>query len=86
MESPQHVAIILDGNRRYAKKHNLGYLKGHEHGVKVVWDLFDWAKELEIKELSLYTLRSLWKRPRILITLLLISVWLMVAGLRLLIL
>ncbi|MBU4501617.1 MAG: di-trans,poly-cis-decaprenylcistransferase [Nanoarchaeota archaeon] len=51
---PKHVGIILDGNRRYAKKHNLNPLSGHEHGIKIIHGLFDWAKELEIKEMSLY--------------------------------
>jgi len=54
MEQLKHVGIILDGNRRFAKKSNLGPLKGHEYGVKTVWDIFDWAKDLGIKELTLY--------------------------------
>lgn len=51
---PNHVAVIIDGNRRYARKHNLNPLSGHEYGVKIVWDLFDWARDLSIKELTLY--------------------------------
>ncbi|MDP2909238.1 MAG: polyprenyl diphosphate synthase, partial [Nanoarchaeota archaeon] len=54
MEGPVHVGIVLDGNRRFAKKNKLNPLKGHEYGVQMVWDLFDWAKELGIKELTLY--------------------------------
>lgn len=50
-----HVAIILDGNRRYAKKHNLPLYRGHEFGAKNVEKLFGWAEELSIKELTLYS-------------------------------
>ena len=50
----KHLAIILDGNRRYAKKHKLMLLKGHEYGAKKVEKLFDWCIELGIKELTLY--------------------------------
>ena len=49
-----HLGIILDGNRRFAKKNNINPLKGHEYGAQTVWNLFNWAKELGIKELSLY--------------------------------
>ncbi len=50
----KHLGLILDGNRRYAKKHNLNPLSGHDYGIKVVWDLFDWCKELDIREVSMY--------------------------------
>ncbi|MFH0752115.1 MAG: polyprenyl diphosphate synthase [archaeon] len=52
--SLKHLGIILDGNRRFAKKNKLNPLTGHEHGVKVVWDFFEWAKELGIKEVTMY--------------------------------
>jgi len=52
---PQHVAIILDGNRRFAKKLMLKPWKGHEWGQKKVEKLFDWCKELGIEEVTLYT-------------------------------
>jgi len=52
---PRHMAIILDGNRRYAKKLGLKSLKGHEFGLKKLEDLFNWCQELEVKELTLYT-------------------------------
>jgi tritrans,polycis-undecaprenyl-diphosphate synthase [geranylgeranyl-diphosphate specific] len=50
-----HIAIILDGNRRYAQKHKLEPWKGHEFGVKKVWNLIEWIKELDVRELTLYT-------------------------------
>lgn len=49
-----HVGIILDGNRRFAKKMLLESWKGHEYGAEKVEQLFDWCKELDIKELTLY--------------------------------
>lgn len=55
LKIPNHIAIILDGNRRYAEKLGLPKLKGHEHGAKNVGNLFKWCKELEIKEVTLYT-------------------------------
>lgn len=55
MESnPKHIGIILDGNRRFSKRLMLEPWKGHEYGAKKVSKLFDWCKELDIKELTLY--------------------------------
>jgi len=49
-----HIGIILDGNRRFAKKLMRQPWKGHEEGAKRVEELLDWCKELQIKELTLY--------------------------------
>jgi len=49
-----HAGIILDGNRRFARKLGIKAWKGHEFGAKKVEKLFDWAKELDIGELTLY--------------------------------
>lgn len=54
MENPKHIAIILDGNRRYARKLMLDPWKGHELGFEKLKQLFKWCKELDIKELTLY--------------------------------
>ena len=51
---PKHVAIILDGNRRFAKKLMLEPWKGHDYGYKKVEQLIDWCIEQNIKELTLY--------------------------------
>ena len=51
-----HIAIILDGNRRYAKKNAWKPWRGHESGADTFEKLLDWCKELEIKELTLYAL------------------------------
>ncbi len=52
---PKHVALILDGNRRFAKRLMMKPWKGHEWGEKKVEELLTWCKELDIKELTLYT-------------------------------
>ena len=54
-ESPKHIAIVLDGNRRFAKKLGLQPLEGHEYGIKKLEELFEWCLELGIKELTLYS-------------------------------
>src|SRR3989344_8760270 len=51
---PRHIGIILDGNRRFAKRLMLKPWRGHEWGAKKVEKLFDWCKEYGIKELTLY--------------------------------
>ena len=53
--APRHIAIILDGNRRYAKKIGLQPWKGHQFGVKKLEQLLDWCRELGIKEVTLYS-------------------------------
>ena len=55
MNSVRHVGIILDGNRRFSKRLMAEPWKGHEYGAKKVAKLFEWCKELDIKELTLYT-------------------------------
>jgi tritrans,polycis-undecaprenyl-diphosphate synthase [geranylgeranyl-diphosphate specific] len=50
----KHLAIILDGNRRFAKKIMLEPWKGHEQGAKKIELLLDWLKEFGIKEVTLY--------------------------------
>ena len=52
-KTPEHIGIILDGNRRFAKRLMLNPWKGHEHGAKKVEKLVDWAIECKIKELTL---------------------------------
>ncbi|MBI2667351.1 di-trans,poly-cis-decaprenylcistransferase [Candidatus Woesearchaeota archaeon] len=54
MKVPKYIGIILDGNRRFAKRLMLKPFMGHEWGAKKVEKLFDWCKELGIKEVTLY--------------------------------
>lgn len=54
MSLPKHLGIILDGNRRFAKRLMLKPWKGHEWGAEKVKKLFTWARDLGIKEITLY--------------------------------
>ncbi|HIJ10486.1 TPA: di-trans,poly-cis-decaprenylcistransferase [Candidatus Woesearchaeota archaeon] len=49
-----HIGIILDGNRRLAKRLMLQPWKGHEFGAQKVMKLVDWCSELDVNELTLY--------------------------------
>lgn len=51
---PKHVGLILDGNRRFAKRLNLNPIKGHEYGAKKLGELLKWCKEYGIKKLTLF--------------------------------
>ncbi|MBW3018775.1 di-trans,poly-cis-decaprenylcistransferase, partial [Candidatus Woesearchaeota archaeon] len=49
-----HIGIILDGNRRWAKKRGLPPWAGHKKGAENLKDLLKWCDEIELEELSLY--------------------------------
>jgi len=51
---PKHIGIILDGNRRFARKLMMKPWKGHEWGREKVEKVLSWAKEYDVKELTLY--------------------------------
>jgi len=50
----EHVAIILDGNRRWASENELNPWLGHEKGAETVEQLLDWCEKLDVKVLTLY--------------------------------
>jgi undecaprenyl diphosphate synthase len=61
---PRHVAIIMDGNGRWAKKRMLPRAMGHKKGVEAVRNIVRAAGELGLEALSLYAFSSEnWKRP-----------------------
>ncbi len=61
---PQHVAIIMDGNGRWAKARGLPRLEGHRRGVETVRTVVDAARELGIRYLTLYAFSAEnWRRP-----------------------
>lgn len=61
---PRHIAIIMDGNGRWAKKRFLGRINGHRKGVDVARDTVKYCRELGIGFLTLYTFsRENWNRP-----------------------
>jgi undecaprenyl diphosphate synthase len=62
---PEHVAIIMDGNGRWAKKRALPRIAGHHEGMKVVRNTTKLANQLGIKVLTLYAFSTEnWKRPK----------------------
>ena len=61
---PQHIAIIMDGNGRWAKQRHQPRLMGHRAGVKAVEDIVKHCVEREISVLSLFAFSSEnWRRP-----------------------
>ncbi|MBK8490126.1 MAG: isoprenyl transferase [Saprospirales bacterium] len=62
---PRHIAIIMDGNGRWAKQHGKPRVFGHRNGVKAVRETTEAAAELGIKYLTLYAFSTEnWKRPK----------------------
>ena len=62
---PEHVAIIMDGNGRWAKKRFLPRTAGHHEGMKRVIEIVELAEKIDIKYLSLYAFSTEnWKRPQ----------------------
>lgn len=61
---PKHVAIIPDGNRRWAKMHSFTTPEGHQKGADALLDIVQAAKELQIKVVTVYTFSmENWARP-----------------------
>jgi len=52
---PEHIAIILDGNRRWASERSLGLWVGHKHGAERVTQLLDWCFDLGVRYVTLYS-------------------------------
>ena len=64
-ELPRHVAVIMDGNGRWAKARQLPRVEGHRAGVAAVRDTIEAAAALELEALTLYAFSvENWKRPR----------------------
>lgn len=62
---PEHIAIIMDGNGRWAKQHGKIRTFGHQHGVEAVRDTAEACAELGIKYLTLYAFSTEnWVRPK----------------------
>jgi len=65
MSLPTHVAIIMDGNGRWAKKRLMPRTLGHREGVKRVREIVKYSGKLGIKYLTLFTFSTEnWKRPK----------------------
>ena len=64
--NPKHIAIIMDGNGRWAQNKNLKRTDGHKEGVNVVRNIIQWCVKNSIKYLSLYAFSTEnWNRPKI---------------------
>ena len=64
-KKPQHIAIILDGNRSWAKAKGMPATDGHKYGAKVLEDISKYANEIGIKYLTVYAFSTEnWKRSK----------------------
>ena len=62
---PKHIAVIMDGNGRWAKKQGAMRVFGHHQGIKAVRDAVEGCGELGVKYLTLYTFSTEnWNRPK----------------------
>ncbi|MBI3999537.1 MAG: isoprenyl transferase [Candidatus Omnitrophica bacterium] len=62
---PQHVAIIMDGNGRWAKKQGLARILGHQKGVETIREIVRAARDWNVKYLTLYAFsKENWARPK----------------------
>ncbi|MBI4036627.1 di-trans,poly-cis-decaprenylcistransferase [Candidatus Daviesbacteria bacterium] len=55
---PQHIAIIMDGNRRWARKHHQADIKGHEAGADTLEKIVEAATKLGVKNVTVYALST----------------------------
>lgn len=63
---PKHIAIIMDGNGRWAKSHGLNRTAGHEEGAKVVRKITTHCNNIGIRYLTLYAFSTEnWNRPKL---------------------
>ena len=63
IEIPNHIAVVMDGNGRWAKERGLPRTAGHEAGEKVLFQLVEAAMEFGVKEMSAYAFSTEnWKR------------------------
>ena len=66
---PEHVAVIMDGNGRWAKEQGKPRVFGHKNGVKAVREIAEAAAEIGIKYLTLYAFSTEnWSRPKLEVT------------------
>lgn len=64
-ENPKAIAVIMDGNRRWARERGLPALTGHEAGARKMGELVAWAREAGIKEVTVYAFSTEnWNRSK----------------------
>lgn len=65
MDVPNHIGIIIDGNRRWAKERGLPAFEGHRQGFSKVKELIDWVKNRGIAVLTIFVFSTEnWNRPK----------------------
>ncbi|MFT6332861.1 MAG: undecaprenyl diphosphate synthase [Lentimonas sp.] len=65
LKIPTHIAVIMDGNNRWAKSHNLPVSSGHKSGSKAIKTLVKSALEFKVKYLTIYAFSTEnWQRPK----------------------
>ncbi len=65
MALPEHIAIIMDGNRRWAREHNLSIKLGHKEGAEALKRISKYANKIGIKYLTVYAFSTEnWKRSK----------------------
>ena len=63
---PNHIAIIMDGNGRWAKERGLNRTAGHEEGAKTVRKITQYCSDIKVKYLTLYAFSTEnWERPKL---------------------
>ncbi len=65
LKIPKHIAIIMDGNARWAEKNNLPLFRGHQRGAEIINDIVAHSKNIGVKFLTLYAFSTEnWSRPK----------------------
>ena len=65
LKIPRHLAIIMDGNGRWAERKGMSRIRGHHKGADVVTNVIKSATALEIQKLTLFAFSSEnWRRPQ----------------------
>src|ERR1700690_2722803 len=54
---PQHIGVIMDGNRRFARQYGFTDLsEGHEHGARHLYDVLKWCRDFDIRVMTVWAL------------------------------
>ena len=66
LKIPQHVAIIMDGNGRWAEQHGLPRIEGHRKGTQAVEHILKAAEDFGVKNITLFAFSvENWNRPKL---------------------
>ncbi|MDX8389857.1 MAG: polyprenyl diphosphate synthase [Mariprofundaceae bacterium] len=63
---PKHVAVVMDGNGRWAKQRRLPRLEGHRRGAGIAHDIVEWASDAGVRQITLFAFSAEnWSRPKL---------------------